>query len=155
MPRPPCLPDYKKGVKIKSMMKKVFLTVLLFSFLTLGQVQAAGLVPCGGPGEQACTFACFFEMINRVINFVVLKLVPVIAVLMIVIGGVMFFFAGGSPGTLAKAKGIITSTVIGLVIIFAAFLLVGTILSMIGLADWTQDIYKNWWQEGIFQIPGC
>lgn len=136
-------------------MKKILLSGLLFSLLIAGQIQAAGLVPCGGPGEDACRFCHIFVMLNNIVQFIMIKIVPVVAVLMIVIGGIMFFFAGGSPNTLSKAKGIITATVIGLIIIFAAFMLVGTILKMIGLADWTQNFYQNWWQQGIFQIPGC
>jgi len=140
------------------MTKKIVLAVFVFLFLIIGPAQADDLLPlvqCGGTGQGACSFCDFFAMINRIVQFVITRIVPVLATLMLAIGGVMFFFAGGSPANLAKAKGIITATVMGLVIIFAAFLIVGTILSMIGLADWTKDIYKNWWQEGFFQIPGC
>lgn len=136
-------------------MKKVFFAVFIFLFLSIGQVHAAGLVPCGGPGEEACGFCDFFVMIDNILDFVLLKLVPAIATLMLVIGGTMFFFAGGDPGKITTAKSLMTSTIIGLVIIFAAFLIVGTILSTIGLTGWTEDIYRNWWQEGFFQIPGC
>jgi len=144
-------------------MKKIVLAIFVFLFLTVGQAQAAGLVPCGDdlngngtidPGEQ-CSFCDFFKMVDKILDFVLVRMVPVVAVLMLVIGGGMLFFAGADPGMLTRAKSLITSTLIGLVIIFAAFLIVGTILSAIGLAGWTQDIYKNWWQEGFFQIPGC
>jgi len=121
-----------------------------------------GFVPCGNscyvesPSEcDPCKLCHFFIMVDRVLDFIVMKMVPAIATLMLVIGGAMFFFAGGSPTSISSAKKVITSTIIGLVIIFSAFLVVGTILSAIGLTDWTQDIYRNWWQEGFFQIPGC
>jgi hypothetical protein len=136
-------------------MKKILFAALLLSFLIGGQIQAAGLVPCGGPGENACSFCHIFVMLNNIVQFVIIKIVPAVAILMMAVGGIMFFFAGGSSSMLSQAKGIITATIIGLVIIFAAFMLVGTILSMIGLASWTQDFYRNWWQQGIFQIPGC
>ena len=71
---------------------------------------------------------------------------------MLLIGGGMFIFSGGSANTVNKAKTIMTSVVIGLVIIFLAFMIVGVILNAIGLADWTQEIYRNWWQEGVIQI---
>ncbi len=111
------------------------------------------LVQCGITVDDPCTFCDFFGMINRIIQFVMSRIVPVVAVLMLLAGGIIFFFAGGSPKALATAKGIITSTIIGLVVIFAAFLIVGTILSAIGLAGWTSEIYKSWWSEGFFQIP--
>ncbi len=74
---------------------------------------------------------------------------------MLVVGGGMFFFAGANPKYLQMGKDVITSTLWGLVIIFTAFLIVGVILKAIGLAEWTQNIYKNWWDKGFFQIPGC
>ncbi len=135
-------------------MKKIFLAAFFFLFLALGQTQAAGLVPCGEPGNE-CQLCDFFVMINGIFQFVVIKMVPVIAVLMITIGGIYYFFAGADPGALETGKKILTSTIWGLIIIFSAFLLIGTILNAIGLASWTQDIYRNWWQEGFFRIPGC
>ncbi len=122
-----------------------------------------GLIPCGkskdiplAPGESEevrmpCQLCHFFVMFDGIVDFV-LKLVIVIAVLMLTIGGFMFLFAGGDPGILAKAKSILTSVAIGLVIIFGAYLIIGTILQVIGLSDWTKEIYQNWWKEGIFQI---
>lgn len=138
-------------------MKKIVLLAFIFLFLTVGQAQAdlLPLVQCGETGQPACTLCSFFDMVSRIIQFIITRIVPLIATLMLVIGGVMFFFSGADPNTLQTAKGIIKSTVLGLVIIFAAFLIVGAILSMIGLADWTKDIYRNWWQQGFFQFPGC
>jgi len=136
-------------------MKRIFLAIAaLFLLTAVGQVQAAGLVPCGEPGNP-CQLCDVFIMIDNILDFILIKMVPVVAVLMLVIGGIMFFFAGADPGMLAKAKSLITSTLIGLVIIFAAFLIIGTVLSVLGLTGWTEDIYKNWWQEGFFQIQGC
>jgi len=125
----------------------------------------AGLVPCGHTIDdpktpnidesQPCTFCDFFVMTDNILDFLLLPpdgIVFIIAVLMLVVGGVMFFFAGANPNALQTAKRIITSTIIGLVIIYAAFVIVGSILSAIGLADWTTEIYKNWWQKGFFQI---
>ena len=154
-------------------LKLIFLFIFLGSLLLLPLVSLAGtykvdgktatyegLVPCGksekGPGEtdevtMPCQFCHFFVMFDGIVDFV-LELVIIIGVLMLTIGGFMFLFAGGSPALLARAKSILTSTAIGLVIIFAAYLIIGTILQAIGLSDWTKEIYQNWWKEGIFQI---
>lgn len=134
---------------------KTFFATTLFLFLALGQVQAAGLVPCGGPGEKVCGFCDIFVTINGIIQFIIIKIVPTVAVLMLVIGGAMWFLGGVNPKYLQTGKNIITTTLIGLVIIFTAFLVIGTVLSAIGLTGWTHDFYKNWWSEGFFQIPGC
>ena len=109
-----------------------FLFLLVFSLAPL-QAQAAGLVPCGGQGQAACTFCDFFVLINNIIKFVTVRIVPVVAVLMLVIGGIMFFFGGAKPDMLTRAKGVITSVVIGLVIIFCAWVIVNTIITKIGI----------------------
>ena len=116
-------------------MKKSLIIILPFLLLSFSAVQAAGLVPCGGHGEPSCTFCHFFELINNIVRFVMFNLVPVIAVLMLVFGGVMFLFAGAKPEMLMKAKGIITSTVVGLVIVFGAWVIVNTILTKTGIID--------------------
>ena len=133
-------------------MKKIFLLSFLFLFLSLSQVQAAGLVPCGGEGEPSCQICHLFELLDRIMDRILFNFVPIIATVMLIVGGIMFFFAGGNPNALQTAKGIIKSVVIGLIIIFAAFLIVGSMLQAIGLADWTEEFYKNWWSEGAFQI---
>ncbi|MFH1423438.1 MAG: hypothetical protein ABIG29_00575 [Candidatus Nealsonbacteria bacterium] len=138
-------------------MKKILLVIFVFLFLTAGQAQAdlLPLVQCGGDGQSECTFCSFFDMISRAVQIIILMVVPLVATLMLVVGGAMLLFAGADPGLLTKAKSLIKSTIIGLVVIFAAFLIIGTILSAIGLAGWTESFYKNWWSEGFFRIPGC
>ena len=115
-------------------MKKITFLILLFLiFLSANPAQAAGLVPCGGAGESPCTLCHLFVMLNNIFKFVMFTLVPVVAVLMLVIGGVMFFFGGANPGMLTKAKGIITSVVIGILIIFCAWVIVNTVLTTSGI----------------------
>ena len=62
--------------------------IILISFLIILPLftQAAGLVPCGGPGEPVCTFCHLFVLFNNVIKFVMFDLVPPAAVLMLVVG---------------------------------------------------------------------
>lgn len=117
------------------MEKIIFVFLFLFIFLPLQQIWAAGLVPCGGYGEAPCTFCHFFAMFNNVVRLLLFSLVPIIAVLMLVIGGVMFFFAGVKPSILIRAKGIITSVVIGLLIIFCAWVIVNTVLNYSGIVS--------------------
>ncbi|MBT9169267.1 MAG: hypothetical protein DDT19_02622 [Syntrophomonadaceae bacterium] len=113
-----------------------------------------GLVPCG-PGKPywkdgiivdgkcqgtkvdkgiTCQFCHFFVMFKRIIDFV-LQLVIVIAVLMLVIGGVMFFAASGDPAKVNKAKSLLTAVAIGLIIIFSAWVIVNTFFIFIGLSE--------------------
>ncbi len=61
--------------------------------------------------------------------------------------------ASGKPESFNRAKSILTAAVIGLAIMFVAFIFIGTFLQMIGLAEWTTDIYHTWWEEGPFEFP--
>jgi len=112
----------------------ILLVIFLFPLTSL----ANGLVPpCGGDGQPPCTLCHLFQMFKNIVDFVLFSIVPPVAVLMLVIGGFMFFFAGGNPGNLSRAKSIITSVVIGLIIVYTAWLIVNTFFAVIGVADWT------------------
>lgn len=98
-----------------------------------------GLVPCGGP-TCPCTLCDFIVMFGNIINFLLTKVVPSLAALMIAIGGFMLIFAhvglgGGDSGMLSRAKTLFFSVVIGLVIIYGAWLIVHTFLWAIGATN--------------------
>lgn len=136
-------------------MKKIFLITLLILIPNL--ILAAGLVPCGGPGEEACQLCHFFVMFDRIVDFLLFKIVPPLAILMIVIGGVMFMFAQfgggemlpggakGGPALLSQAKRLVTSVFIALVIIYGAWVIINTFFMAIGVADWT-GLKEGWWK---------
>jgi len=119
-------------------MARIFLLsslFLVFLFLPLYQTQAA-LVPCGpGTEKTTCEFCDLFVLTNGIIKFILLKIVPTVAVLMLIIGGTLFLLAGAKPAYLEQAKGIITSVVIGLLIIFAAWVIVNTVFDRIGVIE--------------------
>lgn len=119
--------------KIIFLFSIIFCGILLFPLASL----AAGLVPCGGDGELPCQLCHFFVIFDRIVDFIMFTLVPVVAVLMLVIGGVMFFLATGNPGALSQAKSVITATILGLIIVYAAWIIVNTFLVIVGVADWT------------------
>jgi len=122
--------------------------LIFFPFI----VSAAGLVPCGGPGEDPCTLCHLFVLVDSIIDFLIFNLVPPIALLMIIIGALMLIFSMDNPQIVSTGKRILKSVVIGLVIIYASYSLVGWFLVSIGLADWVEDIYRSWWSDGTFVI---
>ena len=131
------------------MRKNVFkhlliLTVLpaLFFSLPPGTVSAEPLVPCGGEGQDPCEFCHIFVLLDNIIKFVLQDLVPPIAILMFVIAGGMYFMAAEDPSKAGKAKSLLTSIIIGLLIIYGAYLLVGLFFTAIGVASWTG--LENW-----------
>ncbi len=136
-------------------MKKTFPIIFfffLFSFLLPSLIKADGLVPCDISGPNACTFCDFFVMIDRIIDFLLIKIVPALAALMIAIGGLIYIFSRSDPKMLSWAKDLFTSVVYGLLIIYGAFVIIGLFFWFIGLNTWTNDIYHNWWENGIFEI---
>jgi hypothetical protein len=123
------------------------------AFLAGGQAFGAGLVPCGGQGEPACNLCHFFVLIDNIIDFLLFRLVPPLALLFIIIGGAMFLLGAGSPRTITQGKNIITSVLIGIGILYGGYFLIGLILQSIGLSQWTHDIYHTWWEQGFFTVP--
>ena len=151
-------------------MRKPFLIFFLGLFIVIPLVSlASGLVPCGGYKldangniqydangnpikERPCTLCDFFVLFDRIIDFLLIKIVPPLAVLMLVIGGFVYVISGGSPSMVALSRKIFTSVAYGLLIAYGAFLIVGFFFKIIGLSQWTTDIYHNWWQNGFFEI---
>ena len=118
-------------------MKKIILILFLIIFPVF--TQAAGLVPCGmGPEEDPCTFCHLFVLFSNVIQFIMFSFVPPVAVLMLVVGGIMYFFAGTSPSILKTATSIMTSVGIGLVIIFCSWIIINTVLVKNGIVNTTE-----------------
>lgn len=98
-----------------------------------------GLIPCGVElkGDKTikneCTFAHFLVLINRIVKFIFLNLAIPIAAIMFFYAGFLMVTAGGeSAQARGKAKGIFTNTVIGLVLAAGAWLIVKTVLSIMG-----------------------
>lgn len=106
----------------------------------------------GTPIYIPCQFCHFFVMFDGIVDFVLFKIIPPFAVLMLVIGGLMFIFAyfggaevlpggtQGGPALLNRAKKLISSVVIGLIIIFAAWLIINSLLMFLNLSDFAIDL---------------
>jgi hypothetical protein len=97
-----------------------------------------------------CQFCHFFVMINGIFKFVLINIVPPLAVLMLVAGGIMFYFAGGNPKLLTQGKSLIKAVIIGLFLVYGSYMIVGFLLTALGAADVSpiKDIFQN----GVFTI---
>lgn len=123
----------------------------LFIFFFLGSLffplfsSAEGLVPCGpGTSKPVCELCDFFVMLDRVVQFLLFRIVPVLAALMITIGGIMYIVGQGKPEVLSTVKNLFTAIIIGLVIIYGAWLIISLFLTTIGVAEWTG--LGTWWE---------
>jgi len=139
-------------------MKKIFLIsvffVVFFSIFTLNSNEVfaqpaecpGGLVPCGRSCDDPttsvredtpCSFCHIFYLTKNIIDFVLVKIVFPLAVLLLVVGGAMFLLAAGDPGKVNQGKSIMKAVVIGLLIIVAAWVIVNTFFVIIDVSDWT------------------
>ena len=121
----------------------VFLLSFFYLFLPIFSF-SAGLVPCGGPGEDPCSLCHLFVLLNNIFQFIIVEIVPLIAVVLIVIGGLLFLLRAEDPNMVNKAKSIFQSIAVGLVLILSAWLIVGFFLTIIGVAE--IDLSKNWFR---------
>jgi len=109
---------------------------------------------CAG-GRQAivnCQLCHFFVMIDGLMDFLLVDIVPPITVAMLVIGGVMFYFNGFKPKLRTDAITLFKSVVIGLFLIYGAYMLVGIFLTVIGSATINpiKDVFDS--SNGVFSI---
>ncbi len=139
---------------MKKTLTFIFLGLVISLFLVSSAQAAAGcptggLVPCGGIGCP-CTLCHFTIMFRNIIDFVVFRIVPLLAVLLVMIGGFMYIIAfinpseGGSEA-LNRAKSLFKSVVVGLFIIYGAWLIINLFFMVIGVNSWT-GLEGGWWK---------
>ena len=99
-----------------------------------------------------CQLCHVFIMIDGIIDYVLINIIPYVTVLMLVIGGVMFYFGGAKPELLGKSKTLFKGVVIGLVLIYGAYMIVGILLSVLGAANINpiNQVFDK--DKGVFEI---
>lgn len=136
---------------MKNLFKKILVTIAItfvFSMptfaLAVTQEDGGGLIPCGLTNERLdengnggkinvpCTFDHALILINNVVNFLLFKLAVPLAAIVFVYAGVQLLLSGGSSEGMAKAKSAFTSTATGLILAVAAWLIIHTILAIVG-----------------------
>jgi len=144
-------------------MKKIIFSFLLFfvlasaTFLFVPAETNAqdGLVPCGGEGQDECNFCHIFALAYNLVRFVLvpdanlnngIAIVPLLATILLAIGGFFFLTSAGSGPRLEKAKQIITATIVGVFIIYGAWIFVSLLLDTFGFA-------QNWQINCSFSSP--
>ncbi|HNW71788.1 MAG TPA: pilin [Candidatus Paceibacterota bacterium] len=82
--------------------------------------------------EGGCGFKELVDVVNKVINYVLFVLAIPIAAIMFAYAGILLITSGGEPSKRTKAKSIFVNVGIGLVVAAAAWLIINTILSIVG-----------------------
>ena len=129
----------------------IFLLILFMPVLSMAAVTYptnGGLVPCGterdplvtdasgkqtgGEIKNPCDFNYLLQMINIIVDFVLFKILIPLAAIMFAYVGVLLLTSGGESSKKTKAKGIFWNVVWGIVIAAAAWLIIHTILTLLG-----------------------
>lgn len=126
--------------KIKKLIIYNLAFIIIFLLFVMPTLSLAdSLVPCNntagenGVIDKPCDFDALMNLVNIVIHFILFDMVVPIAAIMFVYAGILMVTAGGeAAGARTKAKSIFTNVVLGLIIAIAAFLIIRTILSILG-----------------------
>ncbi len=86
----------------------------------------------GGPDKDVASIWSIIPLLQNLIT-AALSFSGIVLFLMLVTGGFTFLFAGGDPKAAQKAQGTITSAIIGLVVIAAAYLMLSVIQNFTGV----------------------
>src|SRR3989344_686760 len=108
---------------------------ILFSQPVFASTDSAALVTCGLKGMKPCEACEVFLLIQNVLNFIWYSVTLWVAILMFLYGGILMMvsaFAGGETRLHERGKKIITNTIIGVVIVFVAWLGIDFVIKTLG-----------------------
>lgn len=114
------------------MEKRDFLIILTISTLfligsyLLINVNSVSAYTLQTPLGNITTIEDIADYISKFYNFLI-GFAAILAVVMIMVGGVLWMMAGGSPERVSNAKSFITSALIGLILALSSYLLLQTI----------------------------
>ena len=91
--------------------------------------------------EQTCTLNDFIRIAVNV-SQIILGLTGSLALLAFIYGGFVFLLSGGSAQNVEKGKGILKAAVIGLVIVFASYMIIQFVLQAADLVN-SDGTFKN------------
>jgi hypothetical protein len=104
-------------------MKQIFIS-LVFLSLSTTIAYGAGMIPCEGSACRACDLV---QMFQGIIEWFIATMASLIAI-MFIWGGLKMVMSAGNSGEVSKAKGIMTNSIIGFIILLAGWLIVDTAL---------------------------
>jgi hypothetical protein len=126
-----------------------FLTIIfcLLSFLFTDYCQASilGNIDCAKKDGGTCTLNDFVKVMVNLAQFI-LGITGSLALLMFIYGGVLFLISAGNPERITQAKKVITGAVIGIVIVFASYTIIGFVMIATGF-----DVTGTSWSKAPFK----
>lgn len=122
------------------MVDKKILFAAMVSFLFYADAAKAALVQCTGKDGE-CTLCDFFAMAANVVGFTLKFVVPAVALLAIICGGILFMVTRENPEIMEKAKAAFKTAAIGAIIAYAGWVLIN-----VGLASFNSFNKDSWWK---------
>lgn len=105
------------------------------------------IIPCGtditntpdGPViANPCTICHIFELIQNIYNFLIIVITPPVAIFMVGLAGFYWLTSAGNPAGFSKGIQILKTTIIGLAMMYAAWLIVSFGINLIA-----QQVVQN------------
>lgn len=130
---------------MKKLLFICFLGFVIWIFCLMPIEASAGIVPCGGEGQDSCNICHLAVGIKNIINVLLKDIAFPLTVIAFLYGGIMLITSRGSEQNLEKGKKAIWMAFWGILIAFGAWLLVGLILGNLldpGYLPWNE-------------FPGC
>jgi hypothetical protein len=113
----------------------------LLTYFLVANTAFAQLVPCGSPGQAKCTLCDLLVLIKNLTTFMT-QLGLAFAGLFFAWGAFVIMTAGGSEQRVSEGRKVVTTTVVGILIMFSAYLIIGTLLNVLtgspSALPWTQ-----------------
>jgi len=134
----------RTDLRYKSLLMGI-LSLILFLNLIPGQAFAICNIDKILPCTTNCNLCHVFELMANILTFILTCLTPIVAGLLLIVGGFYFFIAGANPQDISTAKRIVTAVIVGVVIIFISWVAMNTFLESIGVASWT-GLKEGWWK---------
>ena len=113
---------------------KFILTVLVVSVVTLSGLSSVSALTLQVGAEAARCDGCPEDLFGntgvfRQVTNTILYIVGIIAVIMLIVGGIKYVISGGDAKKVTDAKNTVLYAIIGLVIAFLAFAIVNFVIS--------------------------
>jgi cation transport ATPase len=124
---------------------KKILAILIFLPWILS---AQGLVPCKGTRENPCTACDLLVLFRNIVIFLLFTIVPLLAAIIIAWGAfkALLGMVQGKVEEWKKGKDVLIAVIIGVVIIYSAWLLVGLFFTIIGVTSIDSWNPREWFK---------
>ena len=131
-------------LQVRNKMKNKILANIIALVIIISPMVSfsAGIIPDCNRGTSvnadqtglgnACDFNYFMLLINNIITFLLFTIATPLVALIVCYVGFLFLTGGGNPENRSKAKRILQNVIFGYAIGLAAWLIVKTILNLVG-----------------------